>query len=544
MDNHNKNNLKPNLNLYKHLFEKLESGKPIWKIALYIRLSKEDGNSVSLSVVNQIKRIARDLRKLDDFVIYDIYIDDGKTGTDFDRSDYIRLEGDIANKVVNCMMVKDLTRYARNIADGIKALDDFVLKHKLRFISVGIPEVDTFKNPTAISSSEVYQALNSAEDFARTTSQKVRDIKEIKREAGEKNGGFPPYGYLPNPDGEHWLYDPVAGQIKKDMYMWSASGMSDREITKKLNSLGIPNPTKYKQEVLKLKYQHPKSKNNSGLWSPSSVKYILEDKNNIGSAVQGKSSSFDYKRHKQVLKSKDEYVIVPNVHERTVSDELFQTVEQIRGQRSRVSKNTGKVHIFANLVYCSNCNRGMKKTGSKGHQYLVCRTYRDAGKEFCTTKRSINFKTLEEIVLKIIQKQISLVEGLKLKVEKINKTPMTNKKSKRIEQLLENSKRAFVKEEKLLDASYYDWKNGDISREQYQRVRAESESKLEQLRTVLRTLAAEQEAISKGINENNSYFEIFLKYKNVKGLDRLLLIELIEKIYINEDKTVEVDFNF
>ena len=367
---------------YANLFDKVSAGNPIWKIGIYVRLSKEDGKSVSLSVVNQIKRIARSLRHMDDFEVIDIYIDDGKTGTDFDRSDFIRLEEDIANKTVNCMIVKDFTRYARNIADGIKALERFVLEQKIRFISLDIPEVDTYKDPTAISSSEVYNALNSAEDFARTTSKKVRAIKEIKREDGEKNGGFPPYGYLPNPNGEHWLYDPVAGEIIKQMYAWSASGMSDGQIAKKLNLMGVPNPTAYKKSI-GLKYQNPQAINNSGLWWPSSIKNILEDKNNIGCSVQGKSSSFDHKRHKQIRKSKEEYVVVAGRHEKTVSDELFEQVAQIRSTRSRVSKTTGKVHTFANLVYCSNCKRGMKKTNSKEHHYLVCRTYKDAGKEFC-----------------------------------------------------------------------------------------------------------------------------------------------------------------
>lgn len=179
MENHN-------LNHYKHLFRHVAIGKPIWKLGIYVRLSKDDGSSVSLSIVNQIKKIARYLRDFEDFEIMDIYIDDGLTGTDFERNDYIRLQEDVSNKYVNCIIVKDLTRYARNIADGIKELDNYVLEQKIRFISVGIPEIDTYKDPTQISSSEVYQALQNAEDFARITSKKVRDIKEIKAEDGEK----------------------------------------------------------------------------------------------------------------------------------------------------------------------------------------------------------------------------------------------------------------------------------------------------------------------------------------------------------------------
>jgi ElaB/YqjD/DUF883 family membrane-anchored ribosome-binding protein len=153
-------------------------------------------------------------------------------------------------------------------------------------------------------------------------------------------------------------------------------------------------------------------------------------------------------------------------------------------------------------------------------------------------------KVLEDIVLKTIQAQVSLVIDLQGVVEKINRQPAINKQSLRINQLLESSQQAFEREERILDSSYYDWKNGDISKEQYQRVREEAEKKLEQIRETLRTLSAEQKRASRGIQANNNYFERFLKYQNVEKLDRLMLIELIDKIYVNEDKSLKIQFNF
>lgn len=532
-----------NLKEYAHLFKNVADGNPIWKIGIYVRLSKDDGNSVSLSIVNQIKKIARYIRTFEDFKIVDIYIDDGLTGTDFDRNDYIRLQEDIKNKFVNCIIVKDLTRYARNIADGIKELDNFVLEKKIRFVSVGIPEIDTFKDPTQISSSEVYQALQSAEDFARITSKKVRDIKEIKREDGEKNGGFPPYGYSPNPDGEHWLYDPVAGEIIKKMYLWSAEGLSDGAIAKKLNSLSIPNPTAYKKS-LGLKYNSPHSETNSGLWWPTTVSRILADKTNIGCSVQGKSSSFDHKRHKQIPKKKEEYVIVEGCHEKVISDEMYEKVTKIRSERTRATKKDGKVHMFANLVYCNHCKRAMKKTSAKGKNYLVCRTYRDVGRDYCSSGKSISIQVLENIILKVIQSQINLVIDLQAIVEKINSQPTISNQSARLNQMIENVKKEIAKAEHIIDSSYYDWKSDEISKEQYQRVRSETEKKLEQFRNTFQTLVTEQQRFEKGIKSNNQYFEHFLKYKSVENLDRLMLIELIHRIYINEDKSIKVEFNF
>lgn len=535
--------LNDNLNKYKELFSCIFDGAMLWNIAIYVRLSKDDGNSVSLSIVNQIKKISRYLKNFKDFIIYDIYIDDGLTGTDFDRNDYIRLQNDVDNKLVNCIIVKDLTRYSRNIADGIKQLDNYVLEKNIRFISVGIPEIDTYLQPTSISSSEVYQALQNAEDFARITSKKVRDIKEIKRFDGEKNGGFPPYGYLPNPSGEHWLPDPGAQEIVKRMFLWSMAGVSDTQVAKKLNDLNIPNPTLYKQQVLGLKYQNPQAHKNSGLWWPATVHRILADKTYLGCSVQGKSSSFDHKRHKQIPKRKEEYVVVPNAHESTIDSAIFEKVNDIRKQRMRSTKNSGKVHIFANLVYCADCKRAMKKTSARGYSYLVCRTYRDMGSDYCTYKRSINFDLLEEVILNVIQYQIKLIADFQLIIDKMNRQPVINNRSVRLKGLIEYTKKEILKVEHIIDSSYYDWKNDDISKEQYQRIRSEMNKKSEQLKCNLQGLL-EKEKLLQDTNLNDEFLGNVLNNKNIVSLDRLVVLELINKIYINDDKSIRIEFNY
>ena len=186
----------------------------------------------------------------------------------------------------------------------------------------------------------------------------------------------------------------------------------------------------------------------------------------------------------------------------------------------------------------------MKKTDAKGLIYLVCKTYKYLGEEYCNRKRSIRFDALEDIVLAVIQAQISLVADLQALVAEINERPEINRQSLRINQLLENCQREFEKETQLLDSSYRDWKNDDISREQYQRIREEAEKRLDQMRATLQALGAEQLRAVKGVEANNEYFERFLKYQNIEALDRLMLVELIHRIYINEDKSVKVEFNF
>lgn len=545
-----------NLQKYERWILKRSDGSQTWKIGIYLRLSRADrrklkklqmeGKDISEidsdSIVNQLKSLGLFLfEKLEDFVVMDIYIDDGQTGTDFERSDYQRMMRDIGAGLINCILVKDLTRFVRNFADGLKELEGFVLDKKIRFISSEEPFVDSLLDPHMITSPTVYDYLKSGEDVARITSMKIRRNQEVKRFYGESTGGFAPFGYVKID--KKYVIDEEANAIKQDMYLWSLQGMSDRAIAKKLNAAGIPNPTIYKQQQLGLEYYNPHAEDNSGLWSPTTVRRILADKTNIGAMVQHKTCSFDHKRHKQKAVPKSEHVTVENCHEKAVSQETFDTVQELRKQRTRTCLKSGKVHLFANLVYCSDCKRAMKKTNSGKFEYLVCRTYREAGRDFCTS-RSIRFDVLEKILLETIRSQISLIVDMQSIIDKINKLPETSTKSSRLEKLIEDQKSEIDKTEKLIDMSYHDWKNDEISREQYQRIRKDTEEKLESIRNSLRNLLEEQQTLKNGIKETDSYFEHFLKYKNIEELDRLLLVELIDKIYINVDKTVHIDFKY
>lgn len=537
--------LPPNLEKYKSYFTVLAKGEPKWIIAIYVRLSKEDGRAVSKSIENQIQANADALEEMDNFIVYDIYIDDGLTGTDFNRNDYQRLQGDIQDKIVNCFMVKDLSRYSRNVAQALTGLEEFVFKTKVRFVTVEYPVIDTFKDPKAISSAEVLDYLKTCEDHARVTSVKIRSRQKSKMKRGEPLGGFAPYGYLNNPDKEqkHYIQDPVASKVIRQIFLWSAEGYSNGEIARKLNEENIPNPAAYKVSVLGLKYNGRHTKDNSGLWWPATVGRVLKDKTHIGAMVLGKTTSFDHLRHDTIYNDEEDYKISENHHEKNVSEELFEKINETRKQRTRKCQKTGKVHLFANLVCCSSCGLSMKMNNNKGYQYLVCRTYRDLGKERCT-KRTIRYDVLEQTVLNVIQTQIELVANLQSIIEKINKQPVICNQSIRLNQMFDNCQQEIIKTEKLFDGCYVDFKMGIISEEQFSRIRKETEKKLGQLRSTIQKISLEKRKIEQGISSNNKYFEMFLKYRNIETLSREILLELVHKIYINEDKSIKIEFNF
>lgn len=544
-----------NLQKYEKWILKRFDGNQEWRIGIYLRLSRADrrklkkllaeGKDISQidseSIVNQLKSLGLFLfESLEDFIVMDIYIDDGRTGTDFERSDYQRMMRDVESNIINCILVKDLTRFVRNFADGLKELESFVLEKNIRFISSEEPFVDSLIDPHCITSPTVYDYLKSGEDVARITSMKIRRNQEVKRFYGESTGGFAPYGFIK--EGKKYFIDKEVLAITNDIYLWSLQGMSDRQIAKKLNALGIPNPTKYKQQK-GLAYYNPHAEDNKGLWSPTTVGRILTDRTYIGAIVQHKTASFDHKRHKQKAVPKSEQVVVEDCHEKAITKEIFDNVQELRKQRRRSTKKTGTAHIFANLVYCSDCKRAMKKTNAGKYEYLVCRTYKDAGRDFCTS-RSIRFDVLEKIVLETIKSQMSLVIDMQSIIDDVNNLPEIKTKSSRLEKLVEEQRKEIDRTERLIDASYHDWKNEDISREQYQRIRKDSEEKLESIRNTLQKIYAEQQQLDNGIRATDNYFKHFLKYKNIEELNKLLLVELIDKIYINVDKTVHIDFKY
>lgn len=170
---------------------------PIWKVALYIRLSREDGNDESLSIGNQRKILMEYVQTSfeEAYAIVDAYIDDGNTGTDVNRPDFLRMEQDIKNGKVNCVIVKSLARAFRNLGDQQKYLEEFFPLHSVRFINLGTPFIDTHVNPRSVSGLDVpiYGIFN--EQFAASTSEEIRRTFNTKRRNGEFIGAFAPYGY-------------------------------------------------------------------------------------------------------------------------------------------------------------------------------------------------------------------------------------------------------------------------------------------------------------------------------------------------------------
>jgi hypothetical protein len=515
-----------------------------WKVAVYIRLSREDGNEESESVINQKKILAEYLQQyfVGEYEITDYYIDDGISGTDDTRADFMRMVQDIEYSKVNCILCKTLSRAFRNYSDQGYYLEYYFPQKNVRFISTGDPKIDTFTNPEAITGLEVPITGLMNDRFAAKTSSDVRRTFNTKRRNGEFIGAFPPYGYLKDPANKnHLILDEEIVPIKRDMLQWfTRDGMSLHGIAKRLNEMGIPNPTEYKQSK-GWQYCNPHAIENDGLWTGVTVRRLLADKTNLGHMVQGKQRVVSYKVHDKISVPEEEWFIKENMHEPTFTQEEYDTIMRLLERDTRTPNGGREVHMLSGFMKCYDCKKGLQRKIARNTVYYMCRTYTEKLKTRCS-RHSIRENLLKETILSAIKCQIALVESLEQIVDEINTKPEINTASQRIDKMLKEKARELAKAQTLTDGLYGDLKAGLINEIDYKRMKQKYDEQVAQIGTVITNLNEEQSRMNNGIDTENPVFEKFRKYKNVQTLDRTILVELIDRIYLHENKEITIKF--
>lgn len=534
-----------------------KDNRTVWRIAVYIRLSKDDGNDESLSVTNQKKIIREYLEKFfeEEYILVDFYIDDGISGTtDDSRTDFLRMIEDVKAGLVNCIICKTLARTFRNYADQGYYLEEFFPLYKTRFICLGSPAFDTYKNPESITDGMDVPITGLMNDrYAARTSNDVRRTFNMKRRNGEFIGAFAPYGYKKDPENKNALIiDEEPAQVVRNIFHWYVDdGMSKIGIVRHLNELGIPTPTAYKHSK-GLNLKTPQRAKNDGMWAITTVCTILSNRMYIGDMVQGKQRIISYKVHKAVATSEDEWFIVENTHEPIIDRELFEKAQSLSKRDTRTAPKAKKVYLFSGFLRCADCNKSMtKKTnrrkkadGSiKEYTYYVCSTYALKSKDKCSRHR-ISVEDLTEAVLKAIQVQIALVGNMAEVIAEINKQPAVCNQSLQLTRQLSEKEHQLERTIDVTDSLYMDWKCGDITRAEYVRMKAKFETKAKELEDAIVHLKAEIQLASKGIGNDDPYLKMFLKHKNIQELNRGILVELIDTIYIHENNEITIKFNF
>lgn len=515
----------------------------LWNAALYIRLSREDGNDESYSVKNQRQRLMEYLENhmfREEMRLAGVYVDDGCTGTDSDRESFQRMLEEIDQGIVNCVIVKDLSRLSRNDWECKRYLQHLFVVKDVRFISLELPKLDSFENPDEVYEMGVSIQSMYNENHCRETSIKVRGTFNMKRGKGEFIGAFAPYGYSKDPDDRHCLLvDPPAADIVKDIFYWFVrDGMSKTGIAKKLIGMGIPCPAAYKRQN-GMKYHNPTIKNKEPLWSARSITAILTNQMYLGHMVQGKQKVKSYKVHTRINIPEKEWFIVEDTHEPIIDKEIFDQARMLMQKDTRTAPGAGRLYTFSGFLRCADCGKAMGRRTSKHLVYYACKTNLTQGR---CTRHSIRNDVLERAVLETIQKQVVLIDNIARLIDNINNAPAPRDVSNRLAASLRLQKQELEKISGIKTGLYLDWKNGDITREEYRRMKKEFEKKEQRLRQEITRLEEENQGMPQ--DAADPCFEAFRRDHNLSSLDRGMVAELIKAVHIHEGGDITIEFNF
>ena len=513
-------------------------GGKTWAAALYIRLSREDKTEdESLSVRNQrailLEYLENELK--DSCTLHDIYIDDGLSGTDDLRPDFRRMTGDIISGRVNCVICKNLSRAFRNYADQGFYLESFFPMHGVRFITIGEPKIDTFKQPDSLSGLEIPITGIMNDRYAEKTSRDVRRTFDIKRRQGRHIGSFAPYGYEKSETERGLLEidDDAAQTVRRIFNMYVNGGMGCDGIAKRLNADGVPNPMLYKK--LKGKnYKNPSSSENDGLWCGSTVSRIIKNPVYIGKMVQGKTRVLSYKIHKCVSVPKDEWYVAEDTHDAIIDKAMFEKAEKIAGLR-RKRLSSGKISPFAGILKCAHCNKAMTRKSAGGYVYYVCSTHARKSPISCRGA-SVREQTLLSVFETALRREIEKCD--RKYIENAVKTALSSRKARIWG--AEEEKNAL---EKLIDAkadAYIDYKSAVIDREQYMKAAAKLD---ERISAAKRRIAAMDGRTQKKESVKEKIDAFFAKDAAPEG-NAALMHTLIDRAQASYDGDISIFFSF
>ncbi len=509
-----------------------------WRAGLYIRLSREDGDKIeSESVSSQKAILERFLAEHPSIGFYDIYTDDGWSGTDFDRPSFQRMLSDITSKKINCVIVKDLSRFGRNYVEAGKYLETVFPLFKVRFIAVN-DNIDSIANPQSMNNVIVPFKNIMNDEYCRDISTKVRSALDIRRKQGKFIGSFAAYGYQKDPiDHNRLVIDEDAAAIVRQIFRKFLEGYSILGIARELNELGVPNPSEYKRN------RGLNCAKSCGLWVDSTIRRILTNELYIGNLVQKKNEVVSYKIHVAKPVEKNSRIVVENTHQAIIEKSDFEKVQSLLRRDTRTSPESNRLSVFAGFVKCADCGRAMVKRTVKQpyktYDYYVCSTFRKMHSKACT-KHAIRIEVLDEAVLGFLNEYISLAVDFDKLIEKINHAQHKGATSKRLEGELLVKENELAKSQKILLELYPDYKSGLLTREQYFAQKERYENSVQKITAAIERIKGEMEQFASGIDGGNEFISNFKKYRGFQELTRDIMVELIDNIYIHEVGEVEI----
>lgn len=506
--------------------------------AIYVRLSKEEEKIYHSSIENQKKFILNYLKEHVDVIVCNIYIDNGYSGTNFERPAFLSMMEQIKKRKINCIVVKDFSRLGRNFIETSKYIEKIFPFLGIRFISI----CDSYDSLTIESSSchffvPIKNLINDA--YCYDISIKIRSQLEVKRKNGEFLAPFAVYGYQKDPNQKNSIIvDRVAAKMVRKIFNWKLEGLSTQKIADLLNEWGILSPMGYKQQM-GLNFYSSFKTNTKTKWTPMAILRILKNPIYIGTLEQGKQSTLNYKIKKQINKPKEQWICIENHHQPIIEKPLFDKVQRILQADTRISPIEKKAALLSGLLYCGDCNESMIKkiNSSLKNQYIyyICSTYKR--REGCES-HCIQQSKIEQVIFSLIQNYIFTL----LDIENINNKIDTKVFEKKLREEIEEEK-----ERKWLEQKQYqfyiqkleeDYKEDLIKEKEYLFLKIqynEEKIRIEQIIERLKNLTIENKK-----EKRKKWISYFKTMKEPKELTHKLVIMLIDKIIIYKEKRIYI----
>lgn len=514
--------------------------KKQWKAAIYLRLSKEDGSvDESSSIKNQREIIKDFISKNSDIKIVSERIDDGVSGVSFDRPSFNAMIEDVRDRVIDCIIVKDLSRFGRDHIEAGNYIENIFPILGVRFISI-TDTVDTInaKGPSDNMIIPFKNLINQT--YSRDISIKSRSALDVKRKQGQFVGPFTSYGYRKSEkDKNKIVIDENVADNVREIFKMKLSGMSAEKIADYLNKMGELTPLDYKK-VCGANYTVNFRTNSQTKWHAKTVLRILENPIYMGTLVQGKVGKVNYKVNIRKKKPKEEWVVVKNSHEAIIEQNMFETIQKALLLDTRTSPCNEKVYLLSGLLVCENCKQALKRKTIRskvGTKYIYYS---------CTNCKGKNIKEeiLLESLLKAIQSYITSWTSAEKLVSEMNSATFCKIRVKKMLERLEQTNKELEKNERYKKALYEQEVDRKLSDAEYKEYYKSYSLKEIELRHRISKIKEEIKEIQESQDESSLKLKSFKKYKNIETLDRIIILEFVEKIEVSEDKCIHITFRF
>ena len=509
------------------------------KAALYCRLSVDDGRlGESVSIGSQ-KILLEQYCKDHAITEYEIYDDDGYSGTNFDRPSFQRMYEDIKNGLIDTVIVKDQSRFGRSYIEVGMYVEQFK-ELGVRFIAVS-DNYDSIKNDNDM----MFPMRNVLNDyFAREASIKTKCAKKAKAKAGQYIGSRPPFGYKLDPnDRHHLIIDEPAAETVRRIFRMAAQGIGynktakifrEEKVLTPIAYFNLDNPDYYKSDYWRKEFD----------WHVTSIRVILENEVYLGKLIYGKQKSKSMKSKQKVKCPREDWIVVENCHEPIITQELWDSAHRMLSAKRRPTM-TGEVQMFAGLLYCADCDHALtysqkKRNDGSYHGAYSCWLYKTHGKEYCAS-HYITYDAIYDIVLQDVRRVLKVCRADKEQFREMLNNRCSDNSGQKIVQLERNIRKAqerISELDRIMNRLYEDSALGRIPESRYEQMTKTYETEQAELENSIPELRRELEALKAGNDAAERFTEVIDRYTEIKALDAEILNGLIDRIVVHSREEV------